>query len=156
MFSSLPSSLSFRAFPSRTFLELRNSLSLIIDSGYNFTLSVAPRLLAWLWVNRARSLRRFLCEPLHKTATMFYQGLHWHSYASKFFSFPLSGAHFAKTFFHCSVLFSVFSFSLSSFSSSILSSSTIPKRDAIVTNKQKFLHLDSWSLLTFKGGNSNL
>ena len=27
-------------------------------------------------MNRARSLRRFLCKPLHKTATMFYEGLH--------------------------------------------------------------------------------
>mgnify|MGYP000194037053 CR=1 FL=1 len=56
------------------------------------------------------------------------------SYSSKFAcKFP-SFAHFLKTFFHHSVLFFMFSFSLLAFNSSIYSLSTILKRDTIQKN----------------------
>ena len=54
---------------------------------------------------------------------------------ARFFHSPI----FLKKFFHHSVLFFLFSFSLLSFSSSIYSSSTVSKRDAIVTKKNKML-----------------
>ena len=67
------------------------------------------------------------------------------SYSSKFAWKFLSFAHFLKTFFQYSVLFLVFSFSLLSFNSSIYSSSTISKRDTIVTENFWQQLLDSIS-----------
>ena len=69
-------------------------------------------------------------------------------YSSKFACQFLSFAHFLKMFFYHSVLFFLFSFSLLSFNSSIYSSSTIWKRDAIVTEK-KNIPSTAWSVLVF-------
>ena len=72
---------------------------------------------------RAKLLNFLMCLGLgHRSCTLL-------NLVASFFHSPI----FLKTFFHHSVLFFLFSFSLLSYNSSICSSSTVSSRDAIVT-----------------------
>ena len=88
---------------------------------------------ALLLGSRARSHPRFLFVTRHKTATVFGRGHRSRTLLNLLEINFLSFAHFLKTFLQYSVFFFLFSFSLLSFNYSIYSSSTISKRDVIVT-----------------------